>query len=115
MTIKAFIMHKRILYIVFCIFACTYAYAQSFCHLVQPVGTFYEDTIESAGTYYYSAWTYDLPMDVYITTHDASCSEPPQVWADLTCTPGVYDDPNVQSLVSDTAKYGISVPMSLGC
>lgn len=94
---------------------CTYVHAQSFCHLVQDVGTHYEDTVESAGTYYYSAWTYDLPMDVYITSLDPSCSEPPQVWADLTCTPGVYDDPNVQELVRDTAKYGISVPMSLGC
>lgn len=94
---------------------CTYAHAQSFCHLVQDVGTHYEDTVESAGTYYYSAWTYDLPMDVYITSLDPSCSEPPQVWADLTCTPGVYDDPNVQELVRDTAKYGVSVPMYVGC
>ena len=108
-------MRKRILYILICTLVCTYAYAQSFCHLVQDVGTHYEDTISSAGTYYYSAWTYDLPMDVYITSLNPNCSEPPQVWADLTCTPGVYDDPNVRDLVRDTAKYGISVPMSLGC
>lgn len=108
-------MRKRILYIILGTLVCTYAYAQSFCHLVQDVGTHYEDTVESAGTYYYSAWTYDLPMDVYITSLDPSCSEPPQVWADLTCTPGVYDDPNVQELVRDTAKYGVSVPMHVGC
>ena len=108
-------MRKRILYILLGTLACTYAHAQSFCHLAQPVGTHYEDTIESAGTYYYSAWTFDLPMDVYITSLDPNCSEPPQVWADLTCTPGVYDDPNIQELVRDTVKYGISVPMSLGC
>lgn len=108
-------MRKYILYILLVTLVCTYAHAQSFCHLVQDVGTHYEDTIESAGTYYYSAWTYDLPMDVYITSLNPNCSEPPQVWADLTCTPGVYDDPNVQDLVRDTAKYGISVPMSLGC
>lgn len=108
-------MRKRILFILLIALACTYVYAQSFCHLAQPVGTHYEDTIESAGVYYYSAWTYDLPMDVYITSLDPTCSEPPQVWADLTCNPGVYDDPNVQDLVRDTAKYGISVPMALGC
>ena len=94
---------------------CTYAYAQSFCHLVQDVGTYYEDTIESAGTYYYSAWTFDLPMDVYITSLDPTCSEPPQVWADLTCTPGVYSDPKIQELVQDTAKFGISVPWAMSC
>ena len=108
-------MRKRISFILLIALAGTYAYAQSFCHLAQPVGTHYEDTIESAGVYYYSAWTYDLPMDVYITSLDPTCSEPPQVWADLTCNPGVYDDPNVQDLVRDTAKYGISVPMALGC
>ena len=111
-------MYKHLLNIILGTLACTYACAQSFCHLVQPVGTYYEDTIESAGTYYYSAWTYDLPMDVYITTSDPACSEPPQVWADLTCTPGYYSDPNIRDLVNDTAltnRYGISVPFSLGC
>ncbi|MBR2167350.1 MAG: hypothetical protein IJ920_03360 [Paludibacteraceae bacterium] len=108
-------MRRYILFIILNALAYTCVEAQSFCHLAQPVGTHYEDTIESAGTYYYSAWTFDLPMDVYITSLDPTCSEPPQVWADLTCTPGVYDDPNVEALVQDTAKYGISVPMSLGC
>lgn len=117
-TIMQKIMRRYILYILLGTLVCTYAHAQSFCHLVQDVGTYYEDTIESAGTYYYSAWTYDLPMDVYITSIDASCSEPPQVWADLTCDPGVYDDPNIRDLVNDTSltnKYGITVPFSLGC
>ena len=108
-------MRKYILFILLNALAYTCVEAQSFCHLAQPVGTHYEDTIEAAGTYYYSAWTFDLPMDVYITSLDPNCSEPPQVWADLTCTPGVYDDPNVRDLVRDTAKYGISVPMALGC
>ena len=108
-------MRRYILFILLNVLAYTCVEAQSFCHLAQPVGTHYEDTIESAGTYYYSAWTFDLPMDVYITSLDPNCSEPPQVWADLTCTPGVYDDPNVRDLVRDTAKYGISVPMALGC
>lgn len=108
-------MRKYLLFILLNALAYTYASAQSFCHLVQDVGTYYEDTVETSGTYYYSAWTYDLPMDVYITSLDPTCSEPPQVWADLTCTPGIYDDPNVQELVQDTAKYGVSVPMALGC
>ena len=108
-------MSKRILYIILGTLVCTYAYAQSFCNKVQPVGTYYEDTIESPGTYYFSAQTFDLPMDVSFTSLDPNCSEAPQIWADLTCTPGIYNDPNIQALVNDTAKYGVSVPMSVQC
>lgn len=108
-------MHKRILYILLGTLACTYAYAQSFCNKVQAVGTYYEDTIETPGTYYFSAMTFDLPMDVSFTSLDPNCSEVPQIWADLTCTPGIYSDPNIQALVKDTVKYGVSVPMSITC
>ena len=108
-------MRKRILYVLLGTLACTYAYAQSFCHLVQAVGTYYEDTIETPGTYYFSAMTFDLPMDVSFTSLDPDCSEAPQIWADLTCTPGIYSDPNIQALVKDTVKYGVSVPMSVKC
>lgn len=89
------------------------AYAQSFCSRVQPVGTFYTDTITQPGTYYYSAWTYDLPMQVHFVPSDPSVTTPPQIWVDLTCEPGIYSDPNIQELVRDTVKYGISVPMKL--
>lgn len=108
-------MRKRIVNIVIGILACTYAHAQSFCHLVQEVGTYYVDTIHTAGTYYYSAQTEDLPMDLYFISTDPACATPPELWFDLTCTPGVYDDPNIQVLIQDTAKYGISVPMMLNC
>ncbi len=94
---------------------CTYVHAQSFCHLVQEVGTYYEDTVNAAGTYYYSAYIDSLPMDLYFISADPACATPPELWFDLTCTPGVYDDPNIRELIQDTAKYGISVPMMLGC
>lgn len=108
-------MHKRILYILLSALIGTYTYAQSFCNKVQPVGTSYIDTIAEPGTYYYSAWTEDLPMDVYFITTDPTCTTPPQVWSDLTCTPGFYSDPNIREIIQDTAKYGISVPMKLKC
>ena len=108
-------MHKRILYILLGTLVCTYAYAQSFCHLVTPVGTSYTDTITTPGTYYYSAQTADLPMDLNFISTDPTCSTPPELWFDLTCTPGVYTDPNILELIQDTAKYGISVPMRLNC
>lgn len=108
-------MRKRIIYSIIGILTCTYAYAQSFCSQVQQVGTSYIDTIAEPGTYYYSAWTEDLPMDVYFITTDPTCTTPPQVWSDLTCTPGFYSDPNIREIIQDTAKYGISVPMKLKC
>lgn len=108
-------MRKRISFIILIALACTYAYAQSFCHLVKQVGTSFTDTINTPGTYYYSAYTDSLPMDLYIISTDPTCATPPSLWFDLTCTPGVYDDPNILSLLQDTAKYGISVPLQLGC
>ena len=108
-------LFQHILAILCCACAISFAYAQSFCHLVQPVGTAYTDTISTPGTYYYSAWTEDLPMDVYFISTDTTCSTPPELWFDLTCTPGVYSDPNIRELIQDTATYGISVPMQLSC
>lgn len=108
-------MFKRAFLIILVTSACTYAHAQSFCHLVQSIGTSYTDTIETPGTYYFSAMIDDLPMDVYFITTDPTCTTPPEIWSDLTCTPGVYNDPNIQTLIKDTAKYGISVPMKLKC
>lgn len=106
-------MRKYLLYILLFAHACTYTYAQSFCHLVQDIASHYEDTIEAAGTYYYSANTDSLPMDLYFISTDPTCATPPELWFDLTCTPGVYSDPNIRELLQDTAKYGISVPMKL--
>ena len=114
-TIMRKTMRKRIIYILLCTLACTYACAQSFCHLVQPVGTYYSDTLPGGETYYFSAMTFDLPMDVSFTSLDATCSQAPQIWADLTCTPGYYSDPKMRELIQDTAKYGLSVPMSVTC
>ena len=108
-------MRKYILFIVLSALAYTCVHAESYCHLVQPVGTSYSDTISIPGTYYYSAWTYDLPMDMCFIATDPTCTTPPEMWFDLTCTPGVYDDPNIRDLLQDTAKYGISVPMQIGC
>ena len=108
-------MLRRIVYILIGICACTYVHAQSFCSQVQEVGTYYTDTLAAGGTYYFSAQTYDLPINVSFTSLDSECNQAPQIWADLTCTPGVYNDPNLQELIRDTAKYGLSVPVSVQC
>ena len=108
-------MRKYLLFILLNALAYTCVSAQSFCHLATPVGTSYTDTITTPGTRYYSAWTYDLPIDMYFIASDPNCPTPPEMWFDLTCTPGVYDDPNMQQLIQDTAKYGVTVPMMIGC
>lgn len=108
---------KRLFYTIIiscaCLVAQAHVEAASFCSQVTPVGTYFTDTVTQAGTYYYSAWTFDLPMQVHFVPTDKSVTTPPQIWVDLTCEPGIYFDPNIQELVADTAKYGISVPMKL--
>lgn len=108
-------MRKYIFIILLNALAYTCANAQSFCDLATPVGTSYTDTLTEPGVHYYSSWTYDLPMDMYFIASDPNCATPPDMWFDLTCTPGIYDDPNIQQLLPDTAKYGISIPMKIGC
>lgn len=109
-------MHKRILYIILLsALTGTYTYAQSFCNKVQQVGTYYTDTLTMPGTYYYSAQTSNLPMDMYFISTDSTCSTPPELWFDLTCTPGYYSDQNIRELLHDTATYHVSVPMQLNC
>ncbi len=90
-------------------------WAQSFCNLAKPVGTSYTETITTPGTYYYSAQTENLPMDMYFISADSTCATPPELWFDMTCTPGYYSDPNIRELIQDTATYHVSVPMKLNC
>lgn len=106
---------KYLLSILVCASTLMHVEAQSYCHLVKSVGTSFTDTITEPGTYYYSAETFDLPMNLDIISSDPACSTPPELWFDLTCTPGVYTDPKMLELLQDTAKYGISVPMKLSC
>ena len=80
------------------------------CETAIPVGNNFEASIPSAGTYYYSASTYDLPLTCYFYP-ETPVEQAPKIYVDFTCTPGVYDDPNVVELLDAGTGWGIALPM----
>ncbi len=62
------------------------------------------------GEYWFTANTPALPLTIYIYPEDTT-AQVADIWLDLTCTPGVYDDPKVASMVSMGSKYGLTFPM----
>ena len=79
------------------------------CETAIPVNSTYTGSIPAPGTYYFTAWTYDLPLTCYFYPD----SEVDELYLDIdfTCTPGVYDDPNVEELLDVTTGWGIKMPM----
>jgi hypothetical protein len=79
------------------------------CETAIPVDKSYQGSIDAPGVYYYTAWTYDLPLTCYFYP----ISEVDSLYLDIdfTCTPGVYDDPNIQELLDETMGWGVKVPM----
>ena len=49
---------------------------------------------------WYTAGTYDLPLNVHFIPDNPNSDWGPDVTIDLTCTPGVYDDPMIDSLIN---------------
>jgi hypothetical protein len=64
------------------------------CETAIPVNKSYQGSIDAPGVYYYTAGTYDLPLTCYFYPTDAEVTEL-YMDVDFTCTPGVYDDPNI--------------------
>ncbi len=62
------------------------------------------------GEYWFTANTPALPLTIYIYPEDTT-AQVADIWLDLTCTPGVYDDPKVEHMVSMGSKYGLTFPM----
>ena len=82
------------------------------CESAIPVDTSYVGSVPDAGTYYYSASTYDLPMTCYFYPETA-IDQAPKIYVDFTCTPGVYDDPNIVEMLKAGTGWGISLPLIL--
>ena len=80
------------------------------CETAIPVDTAYEGSVPSAGVYYYSAWTYDLPLACYFYPSTEEVSEL-YLDVDFTCTPGVYDDPKIVDLLNTSMGWGIEMPI----
>ena len=80
------------------------------CETAIPVDTSFVGSVPAAGTYYYSASTYDLPMTCYFYP-EAPISELPTIYVDFTCTPGYYEDPNLANMIQSASGWGIETPI----
>lgn len=80
-----------------------------------PVDSNYMATVSGPGTLWYTAWTYDLPLKVRFVPFSDNSSVSPIVEVDFTCTPGVYDDPKLDSLINMVEDFNISVPIKFQC
>lgn len=82
----------------------------SSCENPIPLSKDMQVTISEAGSYWFSSWTYDLPLVVHYTP-DVFTSEKPLVYVDFSCTTGVYEDPNIVELTDLATGWGIEMPI----
>ena len=79
------------------------------CENAIPVNNTYTGSISAPGTYYFTAWTYDLPLACYFYP-DGEVEEL-YMDVDFSCTNGVYDDPNIRELLDVSTGWGIKIPI----
>ena len=79
------------------------------CENAIPVNNTYTGSISAPGTYYFTAWTYDLPLACYFYP-DGEVEEL-YMDVDFSCTNGVYDDPNIRELLDVSTGWGIKLPI----
>ena len=80
------------------------------CETAIPVDKSYQGSIDAPGVYYYTAWTYDLPLTCYFYPTSGDI-ESLYMDIDFTCNPGVYDDPNIAELADASFDLGMGLPM----
>ena len=80
-----------------------------------PVDSSYSGVVDGPCELWYTAGTYDLPLHVYFSPNSLESDWSPEVLVDLTCTPGVYDDPKVDSLLTMVEDFGLEFPIELLC
>lgn len=69
----------------------------SSCERAIEISNNYQATIPSAGDYWYTAWTYDLPIEVTFTPPVGSTC--PKAFVDFSCT-GIYEDSLLNNLLN---------------
>lgn len=75
----------------------------------------YTGTISGPCEVWYTAYTYDLPLNVHFIPSNANSERSPKVEIDFTCTPGVYADKKLDSLVNLVDDYDVTFPITLFC
>ena len=73
----------------------------------------FNTAISEPGSYWFSATTYDLPLRVRYTP-SVPTDEEMKVYIDFSCTPGVYDDPNLYELTDMANGWGFEMPLPFG-
>ena len=75
-----------------------------------PITKDFSIQITEPGSYWFSATTYDLPLQVlYIP--DNYTGEKMTAYVDFTCTTGVYEDPNLNELTDAAEGWGYTMPL----
>lgn len=80
-----------------------------------PVNKNFTGTIAEPGDYWFTAWSYDLPLNVHFVPEVDNSSKWPEVYVDFTCVPGVYDDPKLDSVINGFTSFGLELPVELTC
>ena len=76
-----------------------------------PVNKNFTGTIAEPGEYWFTAWSYDLPLNVHFVPEVDNSSKWPEVYVDFTCVPGVYDDPKLDSVINGFTSIGLELPV----
>lgn len=84
----------------------------SVCDLAIHVDSTYKETITTPGSYWYTAWTYDLPLRV-VFRPTTNISTAPRAEVDFTCVPGVYTDSILNQLFTDEGGARVNMPAQI--
>ena len=112
-----YIMIKKITFAIALLLMATAVVAQSGLTCDDPIqiDSSYVGRVDGPCTLWYTAGTYDLPLNVHFIPDNYDSDMSPEVVIDLTCVPGVYADPKVDSLLTMVEDFGISFPIELWC
>ena len=75
----------------------------------------YKGTVEGPCTLWYTANTYDLPLNVHFSPLSNNSEWGPEVYVDFTCTEGVYDNPKLDSVINGMTDFGLTLPVEFLC
>lgn len=80
------------------------------CGNPMPVTDDFTVGIPFAGSYWFTAHTYDLPLHARFTVTGEQF-EPVKAYVDFGCTTGQYDDEKLEDVVTAADGWGVAVPM----
>ena len=109
---------KNLFSTLFVVFFATSLMAQelgSSCENPIPVDSNYCARIDGPCELWYTAGTFDLPLNVHFVPDNPESTWSPEVVVDFTCNEGVYDDPKIDSLINIVGSFDVTFPLELLC